>query len=612
MAFDAGTIGYDVAIDIAKFRSEATKLDREAERAAKTTGKKFSDSFRQGSADISDSFDGISRALGGMIKAVVSASVAGSVGIGAMAKAAFDQVRQVENASFALRAYEKDADKVNQVLGDLVGFARSDMGVLFQRQELFKAASNLRGFGEESDRLVDRVKILSRGVALGMTNFDELSQIVGRATQAGKLSAEQFDQLAYRGIILDSSLRGATVSSEELYSALSTALPESILEGRANTIDGVIIRLQSAFRDLGSAILGVDADTSKFTEGGLGSRLVDTMMRLRDTLASPEFKTAFRELGASIADFAEKALPIVLDGFMFMINNRDTIAAFFGALVVGFVAARIAAIAFSIAASANPLGLLAAAIVAVISVLTFLELRFGLLSAAARIAGDIIGNVAGLYVAVFNRAREGVAAAIGVIISTFGNLQRGAINVVNNVVNFFRDLPGRILGALANIGSVLYNSGRDLINGLINGAGSVLRNIGNFFLDLVPGWIKDPFKAALGISSPSKVFAGFGLNIGEGLVQGVERSVSSIKGAASEMSRAVVGGFAPTLNPSLAGASFGSTTLEAVVSGDRLAEGSTRQPLGGTNAEIVNNYNITQGMTPEQIARAQARELRRI
>lgn len=45
--------------------------------------------------------------------------------------------------------------------------------------------------------------------------------------------------------------------------------------------------------------------------------------------------------------------------------------------------------------------------------------------------------------------------------------------------------------------------------------------IGNFFLGLLPDWIVAPFKAALGIASPSKVFRGYGRNIVEGLALGL-------------------------------------------------------------------------------------------
>ena len=84
-------------------------------------------------------------------------------------------------------------------------------------------------------------------------------------------------KLAYRGIILDSSLRGAAVGADELYEAMENAIDDSIFEGRVNTIDGMMVRLNSAWRDLGSTILGVDKQTSQFIQGGLGMALVSTI-----------------------------------------------------------------------------------------------------------------------------------------------------------------------------------------------------------------------------------------------------------------------------------------------------------------------------------------------
>lgn len=89
----------------------------------------------------------------------------------------------------------------------------------------------------------------------------------------------------------------------------------------------------------------------------------------------------------------------------------------------------------------------------------------------------------------------------------------------------------------------LFAAGKQLIDGLINGAGSMLKNLGKFFLDLVPGWIKGPFKLALGIKSPSKVFAGYGEYIAEGLADGIQNGESIVKNASSTMSDATISGF---------------------------------------------------------------------
>lgn len=92
----------------------------------------------------------------------------------------------------------------------------------------------------------------------------------------------------------------------------------------------------------------------------------------------------------------------------------------------------------------------------------------------------------------------------------------------DSILDFFKQLPNRIINALRGAGSWLFNIGKEMINGLINGAGSLLRNIGSFFLDIIPGWIVEPFKKALGIHSPSKVFMELGGDVMAGLSIGLE------------------------------------------------------------------------------------------
>lgn len=89
---------------------------------------------------------------------------------------------------------------------------------------------------------------------------------------------------------------------------------------------------------------------------------------------------------------------------------------------------------------------------------------------------------------------------------------------VRDTVTGWKD---KIVGALSGAGRWLWDTGRNIVQGLLDGIGSLAGRIGSFFLDRIPGWIKGPFKKALGIASPSKLFAEYGRNIGQGLVAGV-------------------------------------------------------------------------------------------
>lgn len=97
---------------------------------------------------------------------------------------------------------------------------------------------------------------------------------------------------------------------------------------------------------------------------------------------------------------------------------------------------------------------------------------------------------------------------------------------IGKVIEVIKSLPSKAARALGNLGSTLYQKGKDLIQGLINGAGSMLSNLASFFLDKVPGPLKTAFKKALGISSPSKVFAEYGKNIVQGLTQGIDANLA--------------------------------------------------------------------------------------
>ena len=52
--------------------------------------------------------------------------------------------------------------------------------------------------------------------------------------------------------------------------------------------------------------------------------------------------------------------------------------------------------------------------------------------------------------------------------------------------------------------------------------------IGRAVISIVPEAIRGPFEQLLGIHSPSRVFAGYGVNIGQGLINGLDGMHSSI------------------------------------------------------------------------------------
>lgn len=126
-----------------------------------------------------------------------------------------------------------------------------------------------------------------------------------------------------------------------------------------------------------------------------------------------------------------------------------------------------------------------------------------------------------------------IAAGFGIFRDKVGEVVAWVGDKLAVLSRSFTSAKDKIVGVFSGAGKWLWDAGKNIIQGLLDGAGSLLSSIGNFFLDRIPGWIKDPFKKALGIASPSKVFRGFGIDIGSGLVAGI-RSMHGQAAAATE------------------------------------------------------------------------------
>ena len=128
-------------------------------------------------------------------------------------------------------------------------------------------------------------------------------------------------------------------------------------------------------------------------------------------------------------------------------------------------------------------------------------------SKTKEIFGDIAKNLGTIF--------EGIGQILGGLVRSFV----GAFKGVGDTISEFFQNCGKKFGEL--IGS-FFDWGANLIEGLINGVGSVLSKLGKFFSDI---WnsIVDGIKNFFGIHSPSKLMAELGEYIGQGLFDGIKK-----------------------------------------------------------------------------------------
>lgn len=120
----------------------------------------------------------------------------------------------------------------------------------------------------------------------------------------------------------------------------------------------------------------------------------------------------------------------------------------------------------------------------------------------------------------------------------FAGMAKAAVNQVNWLLGQVARVPGLILRSLGDLGKLLYNSGRNVMIGLWNGLASMAQWIYNAVMRLVHDIIPGPVRSVLGIASPSTLFHGFGVNLGQGLALGMNSSRELVSRAARGLAEA--------------------------------------------------------------------------
>ena len=140
----------------------------------------------------------------------------------------------------------------------------------------------------------------------------------------------------------------------------------------------------------------------------------------------------------------------------------------------------------------------------------------------------ILGFIIGKVVLVTSTMMEWASKVVDFVIAHFGT-----------VVTFFKTLPGMLLAPWVNASTMLLQAGKDLVAGLINGVTSMVGNAVNTVKGLGSS-IVSGLKGLLGIASPSKLFHEIGVNITQGLINGINAGKQSSIDAAGKLADAAL------------------------------------------------------------------------
>ena len=394
-------------------------------------------------------------------------------------------------------------------------------GVTFLKQgidEAKEAAETMRAatttFGEGSAALQKITKDAEKfGKELAVDN-DELIQL---ATQLGSRLPVEAQALSVELVKTFKDIEaftGGAVSAEAAGSRLAKAFADGKLT--AKELQKIFPGLEAATYDQAEAL----SEAGK-TQEAL-NLLVDAGAKKYGDAAANNV-TASQKLDVALADLKEqigaKLLPVVLsitENLVKLIETfsnlpgpvQNVILAILGIIGIGgpilsFLASMKTAMVTLGIVSATTTGTLSATTIA----LNFLKVA---------LAGLGIGLVIAAIVLLVQNW-DSVTEAVGKVWEKIKEVIPKAWNKVmefkDKVVDFVKD----IIDAYLSIPRKMAEVGSDIVRGLWNGMQSMVgwlrEKVTGFFKNLIPDWAEK----ALGIKSPSKVFAGIGKNIVQGL-----------------------------------------------------------------------------------------------
>jgi len=150
----------------------------------------------------------------------------------------------------------------------------------------------------------------------------------------------------------------------------------------------------------------------------------------------------------------------------------------------------------------------------------------------------ILGFILGVFIVGSILLFIGAIKVATAMISQWANEVRTRIETVQNVVseitNRFQRFKNIVINVFNEVSKIdLFETGVNIIKGLISGLGSMAGKLYSMVTDTANG-IANGFKNALGIKSPSKLFAEFGRCTAEGFQIGVEsQNVQTAQATAS-------------------------------------------------------------------------------
>lgn len=463
-----------------------------------------------------------------------------AVGIAGLAKLGLDTAATAEQMQVSFTTLMKSSTRAKDETEWLKTQAAATP---FELADLTKADRTLLGFGMTSDK-VRRDFLLGMGdmasaVGVSAAEFPELAKVFGQVHAAGKLQTQDMMQLVNYGVSYDTVAKSMGMSVAELRDGMSKG---TVTAGQFEA------GMSKAFKTDYAGGMAAQSQTFNGVLSTFKDNVSQSLSKMFEPLL-PYLKTALENAGKAIEDFAKNVPGWVagakqkleefgksaewqsmIDAGKWVVQNKDAVSsAFIGiasAVTVYKTAVWLAALNQKLLnweMKANVFGLVIAGIAALVAGLVwfFTQTETGrqmwanftsfLSTAWDNTKNAIIGGINAVKEWLstlwgdINRFKDNIIGWKDTVVAKFGEIATAVGAKIDEIVQFFKELPGRALSAVGNMASDLadaitpddltpWDSG-DTVMSHASGAGGLGNTLGAY------GAISSSIGATPGISN---------------------------------------------------------------------------------------------------------------
>lgn len=482
------------------------------------------------------------------------------------AKAGIETAAGMEQASIAFTTMLGDGKKAASFLKSLADFAAATP---FEFPELQTAASSLISAGISADKVIPIMRTLgdvTSGMGTGSEGVKRATIALQQMSAAGRITGEDLNQLRDAGVPVFDLLAAATGRSKEAIADLAAKgkLGKRELEAMMKALESGkgLERFNGLMEKQSQSMTGLWSTLKDTLNVGLAQAITPMIPAIKDGLGGaikflaewlPKVGTGIQSVVTWFQGFgqasagAASTLSRVGPAIQGLVQAAGPMLTTFGQNVMGIVNAIRGFVDVALPIVQQFVDGMRQRLEPMMPTFqSIFETVGGIVSAAMELMQAIIERVTSVIKVIWDDYGQNIMDVISTVWGIIGPIIEGALKFIQGVIKTvtsiikgdwsgawenikgafsgawdgikqglgrgaewlldqMRQLPGRILGALGNLGSLLMDKGTDLVRGLIDGiagmGGRLVTFVRQFMLDHIPG----PVREVLGINSPSRV-----------------------------------------------------------------------------------------------------------